>query len=232
MSVRTGREDGPRCGRHGLHPPQENATPRPPFIELLFAIPSAPDLGAPAGRRHGFRVLSDVNLWNALPPSDRGRHLPHQVYARVKAGRSGLHARAKVWARRDLDPLILAGLMPDAVLGGDDPVPVGRWAALAPQPGEMAYWFSAELRDPVSLVWEPAASVGHSQAVFEHGTLSTVAWNGAGGARDYDDLVLEVAIVRRDAWFERLHAAVVEREGDAERVVREHLARSARRRAS
>ena len=73
MSVRTGREDGPRCGRHGLHPPQENATPRPPFIELLFAIPSAPDLGAPAGRRHGFRVLSDVNLWNALPPSDRGR---------------------------------------------------------------------------------------------------------------------------------------------------------------
>jgi hypothetical protein len=177
-------------------------------------------------------VLSDVNLWNALPPSEHGRHAPHQVYARVRGAGFGLHVRAKVWARREVDPLILAGLMPDAVLGGDDVVPAGRWVALAPQPGEMAYWFSAEMRDPVSLVWEPAASVGHSHAVHEHGTLSTVAWNGAGHERDYDDLVLEVAIVRRGAWFEQLHAAVVEREGEAERVVREHLARGARRRAS
>jgi hypothetical protein len=49
-------------------------------------------------------------------------------------------------------------------------------------------------------VWQPDALVCHNYDIYENGTLSTVQYDDTGADRDFNDLVLEVAIVGRRSW--------------------------------
>jgi len=40
--------------------------------------------------------------------------------------------------------------------------------------------------------------------IYDNGTLATVQWDDAGGDRDFNDLVVEVAVVRRRRFFDDL----------------------------
>lgn len=48
--------------------------------------------------------------------------------------------------------------------------------------------------------------VGHSYDIYENGTLSIVRYDDTGGDRDFDDFVLEVAIVGRRSFADVLQA--------------------------
>jgi hypothetical protein len=122
-----------------------------------------------------------------------------------------------------LDPLILGGIMPDWVLGGDFRPYPSDWLKFPPQTGEMYYFFSGEYRNPSQPNWELDGSVGHRYDIYDNGTLSTVGWDDTGGDKDYNDIVLEVAIVRRHSFFDDLLPFAVEREADLERFVGEDL---------
>jgi hypothetical protein len=191
-----------------------------PPVHPVFLTPNTPDLGCFVRRKHEFQVDADFHLWTEFPPWDASGYLPRQAYFRVKCGRAAFHERVKVWMRRELDPTILAGLMPDWVLGGDFRPYPSDWLKFPPQTGEMYYFFSGEYRDPSRPDWQNDASVGH---IYDNGTLSTVGWDDTGGDRDYDDVILEVAIVRRKPYFDVLLPFAAEREADVERFAREDL---------
>jgi len=40
--------------------------------------------------------------------------------------------------------------------------------------------------------------VGHAYDIYDNGTLSTVHYDDTGGDQDMNDLILEVAVVKRD----------------------------------
>jgi hypothetical protein len=48
--------------------------------------------------------------------------------------------------------------------------------------------------------------IGHSYDIYENGTLSTVRYDDTGGDRDFNDLVLEVAVVGRRSWKDLIQA--------------------------
>jgi hypothetical protein len=53
-------------------------------------------------------------------------------------------------------------------------------------------------RNPASRPWRPDAFVGHSYDIYDNGTLSTVQYDDTGGDQDFNDFILEVAVVKRD----------------------------------
>jgi hypothetical protein len=88
----------------------------------------------------------------------------------------------------------------------------------------MYYWFSGEHRNPAQPNWQGDAAVGHKFDIYDNGTLSTVGFDDTGGDRDFDDFVLEVAIVYRRAYFRGLDI-LTEREGALHNYAREDLPR-------
>ena len=48
--------------------------------------------------------------------------------------------------------------------------------------------------------------VGHSYDIYENGTLSIVRCDDIGSDRDFNDFVLEVAIVGRQSWADLVNA--------------------------
>jgi hypothetical protein len=99
-------------------------------------------------------------------------------------------------------PPILQNFPPSFVLGGDYSPRPSDWNRFPTQFGERFYWFSGQHRDPATSVWQPDAFVGHSYDIYENGTLSIVRYDDTGGDRDFNDLVLEVAIVGRRSWLD------------------------------
>jgi hypothetical protein len=114
------------------------------------------------------------------------------------------------------DLISVLNLPPDEVLGGDFRPRPSDWIKFAPQLNTRRYWLMGEHRNPAVDRWEWDSAVGHSYDIYENGTLSTVGWDDTGVDRDFDDLVLEIAVVRRDALFAGYRVAVAQ-EAVAER---------------
>jgi hypothetical protein len=182
----------------------------PPVIgPLTFATPDTPDLGCLVNRKHGFQEeLAGPMWWEFAPWNTTEGVIPHQCYFRVKCGRARFYERVKVWMRPQLDSLIYNGIGPDHVLGGDFTPYPSDWVKFPVQPGNQMYHFRGEYRDPAQAQWRADAAAGHSFDIYDHGTLSTASWDDTGGDRDFDDIILEVAIVYRRGYFDRVSATV------------------------
>jgi hypothetical protein len=104
------------------------------------------------------------------------------------------------------------GAAPDFVLGGDYLPYPSDWMRYPPQRGGRAYFFFGEHSNPNAPGWAWDAAVGHTYDNYDNGTLATVQWDDAGGDLDFNDFVVEVAVVRRAWYFTAFASAVVDRE--------------------
>jgi hypothetical protein len=173
---------------------------------LLFPNPSTPDLGCFVRRKHEFETDQDVDFENVhveFNPSIDFSPAYHQTYFRVMCGEAAFFQRCLVYMTTDLSvpPPILQNFPPGFVLGGDFTPHPSDWNRFPTQFGERFYWFFGQHRDPATTAWQPDAFVGHSYDIYENGTLSIVRYDDTGGDRDFNDLVLEVAIVGRRSWL-------------------------------
>jgi hypothetical protein len=84
-----------------------------------------------------------------------------------------------------------------------------------PQLGSRIYFFAGEHRDPNTPKWIWDRSLGHTYDIYDNGTLATVYYDDVrvGGDRDFNDLIVEVAVVRRQLFFDNLEVA--QRDDDA-----------------
>jgi hypothetical protein len=105
-----------------------------------------------------------------------------------------------------IPPPILQNFPPGFVLGGDYTPRPSDWYKFPTQGGERFYWFFGQHRNPATSAWQVDALVGHSYDIYDNGTLSIVRYDDTGGDRDFNDLVLEVAIVGRQSWTTLLQA--------------------------
>lgn len=173
----------------------------------LFPNPNTPDLGCFVRRKHEFKTDPDVDFLNVhveFNPSIDFHPLYHQVYFRVMCGQAGFFQRCLVYMTVDtsIPPPVLQNFPPGFVLGGDYLPRPSEWSRFPTQSGERFYWFFGQHRDPAMSTWHADSLVGHSYDIYENGTLSIVRYDDTGVDRDFNDLVLEIAIVGRRSWGE------------------------------
>jgi hypothetical protein len=173
---------------------------------LLFPNPATPDLGCFIRRKHEFETDQDVDFLNVhveFNPSIDFSPAYHQMYFRVMCGEAAFFERCLVYMTADasLPPPVLQNFPPQFVLGGDYTPRPSEWNRFPTQFGQRFYWFFGQNRNPATTTWAPDALVGHSYDIYENGTLSIVRYDDTGGDRDFNDLVLEVAIVGRQSWI-------------------------------
>jgi hypothetical protein len=202
------------------------ATPALHWPFPWFTTPNTPDLGCFVTNKHGFEV-DDSFLWLEYAPWEFQNgvpvFLPHQVYARIKCGQAAFYQRVSAWMLPySSSPIPVLGTTPDHLLGGDYRPYPSDWVKFPVQSGPKDYWFEGEHRDPSQASWQRDASVGHSFDIYDNGTLSTVGWDDTGGDLDYNDLIMEVAVVYRRSYF-RPPVAVLTNDAALERFVREGL---------
>jgi hypothetical protein len=176
------------------------------FHDLFpFWTPDTPDLGCFVRQKHGletynFHVYGEPSPWEISDGSLR--FFDHQAYFRVKCGKAAFFQRCLVYMRDGQPSLtVVLGALPDWVLGGDYRPYPSDWLKFPPQRGSRTYFFAGEHRDPTGSVWRWDAAVGHTYDIYDNGTLATVQWDDTGGDRDFNDLVVEVAVVRRSRYF-------------------------------
>lgn len=172
-----------------------------------FPNPNTPDLGCFVRRKHGFRVAQEVDLENLhveFHPSIEFTPRYHQTYFRVVQGEAAFFERCLVYITNDasLPPSVIQNFPPGFVLGGDYAPRPSDWHRFPTQSGQRFYWFFGQNRNPATSTWQADALVGHSYDIYENGTLSTVQYDDTGKDRDFDDLILEVAIVGRRSWVD------------------------------
>jgi hypothetical protein len=105
------------------------------------------------------------------------------------------------------------GAPPEWVLGGDFRPYPSEWLKYPPQNEGRMYLFAGEHRNPAQPAWRWDGAVGHTYDIYDNGTLSTVHWDDTGGDRDFDDFVVEVAVVRRPRFFVDLVLAERDEDG-------------------
>jgi hypothetical protein len=115
----------------------------------------------------------------------------------------------------------LIAFPPDWILGGEYTPRPSDWQKYPTQSGQRFYWFIGQHRNPSGGLWTADALVGHTYAIYENGTLSTVYYDDTCGDRDMDDFVLEAAIVGRCSWAEVIQAS--NQEAINKRVARKGL---------
>jgi hypothetical protein len=176
-------------------------------IESIMQFPNlnTPDLGCFVRRKHEFETETDVDPQNVhieFNPSIDFSPPFHQTYFRIICGKAAFFQRCFVYMTPDaqVPPVVLQTRPPDFVLGGDFLPHPSEWSRFPTQGGERFYWFFGQNRNPANPTWQADALVGHSYDIYENGTLSTVRYDDTGGDRDFDDLILEVAIVGRRSW--------------------------------
>jgi hypothetical protein len=172
----------------------------------IFPDPSAPDLGCFVRRKHGFETDPDVDFENVhieFNPSIDFSPAYHQTYFRVMCGHAAFFERCLVYMTPDanIPPQNVQATPPAFVLGGDFTPQPSDWSRFPTQFGQRVYWFFGQHRDPATTFWAPDSLVGHSYDIYENGTLSTVQYDDTGADRDFNDLILEVAIVGRHPWI-------------------------------
>lgn len=172
----------------------------------LFPLwtPDVPDLGCFVEHRHDLESYNFF-VWGEPAPWNANGIITHQTYARVLCGEAAFYQRARVVMLGGTSSMFDAiGAMPDFVLGGSYRPQPSEWVKFPVQSENRMYWFVGEHRNPSATSWQRDAIVGHSFDVYENGTLSTVHFDDAGGDRDMDDFILEVAVVRRRRFFDAL----------------------------
>lgn len=172
----------------------------------LFPNPETPDLGCFVRRKHDFQIDPDVDFGNAhvdFNPSIDFAPTYHQTYFRVACGQAAFYERCLVYMTTDttVPPPILQEFPPQFVLGGDYNARPSDWYKFPTQGGQRFYWFFGQFRNPATPDWEPDFGVGHIYDIYENGTLSTVRYDDNGSDKDFNDLVMEVAIVGRQSWI-------------------------------
>ena len=184
-----------------------------PLIESIFQFqnPNTPDLGCFVRRKHDFQTDPHVDFLNVhveFNPSIDFNPSHHQTYFRVMCGKAAFFQRCLVHMTVDaqIPPPILQNFPPDFVLGGDFTPRPSEWNRYPTQSGERFYWFFGQHRNPATNVWKADNLVGHSYDIYENGTLSIVRYDDTGGDRDFNDLVLEIAIVGRRSWRDLIQA--------------------------
>ena len=198
----------------------------PPIESILqFPNPNTPDLGCFVRRKHEFEIDSEVDFRNVhieFNPSIDFSPPLHQTYFRVMCGEAAFFQRCLVFMTTDttIPPPILERFPPAFVLGGDFTPRPSEWNRFPTQAGERFYWFFGQHRNPATTTWQADSAVGHSYDIYENGTLSIVRYDDTGGDRDFNDLVLEVAIVGRRSWLDLTQAVdqaavnkVIQRQG-------------------
>jgi hypothetical protein len=178
---------------------------------LQFPNPNTPDLGCFIRRKHEFEIDPDVDFQNVhieFNPSIDFSPAYHQTYFRVMCGEAAFFQRCLVFMTTDtsIPPPILQNFPPGFVLGGDFNPRPSDWNRFPTQLGERFYWFFGQHRNPATTNWQVDAAVGHSYDIYENGTLSIVRYDDTGEDRDFNDLVLEVAIVGRRSWRDLIQA--------------------------
>jgi hypothetical protein len=170
-----------------------------------FWSPDTPDLGCFIERKHGletydFHVYGEPSPWRIV--GDTLTFIDHQAYFRVKCGHAGHYQRCLVYMRAaGAGSQDVLGATPDWVLGGDFLPYPSDWLKYPPQTVGRTYFFAGEHRSPSSTAWLWDEAVGHTYDLYDNGTLATVCWDDTGGDRDFDDFVVEVAVVRRRRFF-------------------------------
>lgn len=178
---------------------------------LQFPNPNTPDLGCFVRRKHEFQTDPDVDFQNVhveFNPSIDFSPNYHQAYFRVMCGEAAFFQRCLVYMTTDttIPPPVLQNFPPGFVLGGDYTPRPSEWQRFPTQSGERFYWFFGQHRNPATSTWQADALVGHSYDIYENGTLSIVRYDDTGGDRDFNDLVLEAAIVGRRSWRDLVQA--------------------------
>jgi hypothetical protein len=167
------------------------------FFPFPWITPDTPDLGCFVKHEHDLEIdPSAANIHFEMSPLVGGKFAAHQIYFRVQCGHASFFQRCTIYKRNFFDPPN-PGDMPDYVLGGDFQPRPSNWAKFPVRNGLGVYFFMGQRRDPATPNWMADAAVGHSFDTYDNGTLSTVRYDDTGGDRDFDDLILEVAVVRR-----------------------------------
>jgi hypothetical protein len=179
-----------------------------PLLDLSdlfpFWTPDVPDLGCFIRRKHELESY-DFYIWGEPAPWTAGRIITHQTYARVLCGEAAYYQRAKAVMLPGSSQMFDAVIAPpDFVLGGDFRPYPSEWVKWPVQSDDRMYWFLGEYRNPATTTWQHDRVVGHTFDIYENGTVSTVHFDDTGGDRDMDDLLLEVAVVRRSRFFDVL----------------------------
>jgi hypothetical protein len=171
----------------------------PDLLSFPFPNPSTPDLGCLVRRKHPLETEA-FNVHVEFQPSIDLPDLRQQVYFRIVCGKAAFFQRVLVLMTVDasIPPPILQNFPPDFVLGGDFTPAPSEWFRYPMQAGTRFYWFFGQHRDPAAGSWRPDAFVGHTYDIYDNGTLSTVHFDDTGGDRDMNDLILEVAVVKRN----------------------------------
>jgi hypothetical protein len=168
----------------------------PPGTTYYFPEFDAPDLGCFVRTKHEFTTDDDyLNIHVEFNPSIDFHPDYHQAYYRVLCGHAAFFQRCLVYRTASLEPPF--GLPPQDVLGGDFLPVSSDWNKFPTAYGEWFYWLIGEYRDPATTVWRADFKVGHKYDLYENGTLSTIRFDDTGGDQDFNDLVLEFAIVGR-----------------------------------
>jgi hypothetical protein len=195
-----------------------NALPglTPPVIFPSFSA-DTPDLGCLVLNKHPFG-----DKWTFPLYLVEGLNVPHQTYFRVKCGDAAFFQRCRIYMLpgvltiNDAWPLVNFE-PPDWVLGGDYLPYPSDWLKYPPRYRDLSvgYWFVGENRDPSQPNWEYDDANGHSYDIYENGFLTTLQWEDVGGVNgDFNDLIMEIAVVRRRPFvFERAPAQRVKELG-------------------
>ena len=188
------------------------ATPRTHFLDFLPSwSPNVPDLGCFVERRHGletygFHVYGEPSPWQII--GGQVRFFDHQAYFRVTCGKARFFQRCFVHMRGASATITdVLHAPPEWVLGGDFRPYPSDWLKYPPQQGGRMYFFSGHHRDPAGGGWRWDDAVGHTYDVYDNGTLATVHWDDTGGDSDFDDFIVEVAVVRRRRFFDDIVVA-------------------------
>lgn len=165
---------------------------------------NTPDLGCLVRNEHPFELDYEFHIWEELSPIIQG---PHQVYFRIMCGEAAFYQRCHVYMS---DMWVPPGWPGDALLGGDMTPRPSDWEKFPVQARSRRYFFHGEHRNPAAQTWSRDAAVGHSYDIYENGTLSRVGWDDTGGDMDLNDLIVEVAVVRRRRFFDDVVIAEID----------------------
>jgi hypothetical protein len=79
------------------------------------------------------------------------------------------------------------------LLGGAHPPATSPWRTFGPSAESKVYWFFGQ--HSAAGVWTPDAGVGHIFDLYTSGTMSYVRFDDTGKDRDFDDYMLEIAVL-------------------------------------
>ncbi|MCW3074590.1 MAG: peptidase astacin [Flaviaesturariibacter sp.] len=113
----------------------------------------------------------------------------HRLYIRIRGGNADFFQRCIVLLRSGQVSTPVGDA--DLVLGGGRPAP-GSWHALPVQSGGTTYFIGGQYHNN-GWLWDTSVQVRREQ--YEHGVYYTFGFNDMSGEADFNDHIVEVAVV-------------------------------------